>query len=327
MSESDREFGTTGPVDRDDDDKKLESLGYVPSFKREFSNLATVRDRHLIFPSFSLLSFCNASCYYTDQLCVQYHGVSFLNLYAMNLTLSTDRAFAHLSQLHSIPRCSWEALRQYVNNRMHMVFYDSIRVIPFRRRGAGFLEPSCVLLSVGHPLSPSALSTDHFTGTSIAEIVSAFPTCGGLCVSLTTAPNLTFTHQVSCQIHCIFAARAQEAPTNRECFFPAGPPVELNNSKVGWVVGWLNILGQVAGISSTEFGLSSMIWAAVVVAKDGNYVVTSGKVVGLFAALLILHGILVRFSPCPLGGCESPYDMGVKTPFLGLRRIVLRRVI
>lgn len=25
-----------------DDDQKLESLGYVPSFKREFSNLATV---------------------------------------------------------------------------------------------------------------------------------------------------------------------------------------------------------------------------------------------------------------------------------------------
>jgi len=28
-----------------DDDRKLEELGYVPSFKREFSNLATVR-RH-----------------------------------------------------------------------------------------------------------------------------------------------------------------------------------------------------------------------------------------------------------------------------------------
>jgi len=60
-------------------------------------------------------------------------------------------------------------------------------------------------------------------------------------------------------------------------------------------VGWLNILGQIAGISSTEFGLSSMIWAAVVVAKDGNYEVTSGKVVGLFSGLLIPHGILVRF--------------------------------
>ena len=36
---------------------------------------------------------------------------------------------------------------------------------------------------------------------------------------------------------------------------------------VGWVVGWLNILGQIAGLSSTEFGLANMIWAAVVVGK------------------------------------------------------------
>lgn len=37
-----------------------------------------------------------------------------------------------------------------------------------------------------------------------------------------------------------------------------------------------------------------MIWAAVVIAKDGNYEVTSGKVVGLFVGLLLFHGTLVR---------------------------------
>ncbi len=37
---TDREYDTSNL--EDDDDKKLESLGYVPSFKREFSNLATV---------------------------------------------------------------------------------------------------------------------------------------------------------------------------------------------------------------------------------------------------------------------------------------------
>lgn len=30
-------------ISTDDDDKELEALGYVPSFKREFTNLATVR--------------------------------------------------------------------------------------------------------------------------------------------------------------------------------------------------------------------------------------------------------------------------------------------
>ena len=32
----------------------------------------------------------------------------------------------------------------------------------------------------------------------------------------------------------------------------------------------MNLLGQVAGVASTEFGLSRMIWAAVNVAYDGE---------------------------------------------------------
>lgn len=47
---SDREHGISGR-ETDDDDKKLESLGYVPSFKREFSNLATVRSSYIRFLS------------------------------------------------------------------------------------------------------------------------------------------------------------------------------------------------------------------------------------------------------------------------------------
>ena len=62
---------------------------------------------------------------------------------------------------------------------------------------------------------------------------------------------------------------------------------------VGWIVGWLNILGQVAGVSSTEFGLANMIWGAVVIGLDGNFEITAGKTVGLFVALLVVHGLLV----------------------------------
>jgi hypothetical protein len=51
-------------------------------------------------------------------------------------------------------------------------------------------------------------------------------------------------------------------------------------------------------VSSTEFGLANMIWAAVVVGTDGAFVVTQGKVVGLFCGLLVFHGILVRTAPC-----------------------------
>ncbi|KAF8756771.1 Amino acid permease [Rhizoctonia solani] len=94
-------------------------------------------------------------------------------------------------------------------------------------------------------------------GASIAEIVSAFPTAGGL-----------------------YTASAQLVPPKQRAI-------------VGWVVGWLNMLGQVAGVSSTEFGLSNMIWGAVVISKnDENFVVTQGMVVGLMAALLVVHGLL-----------------------------------
>ncbi|KAI0277853.1 APC amino acid permease [Russula aff. rugulosa BPL654] len=173
---TDREYGTSSL--EDDDDKKLESLGYVPSFKREFSNLATISF------AFSIMGLCSS----------------------VATTFNTPLLLGGPSSV------TW-----------------------------------CWILG----------ATMCFTlGSSIAEIVSAFPTCGGL-----------------------YTASAQLVPKRHR-------PI------VGWLVGWLNILGQVAGISSTEFGLSNMIWAAVVVAKDGKYEVTSGKVVGLFVGLLVFHGIL-----------------------------------
>ena len=92
-------------------------------------------------------------------------------------------------------------------------------------------------------------------GASIAEIVSAYPTAGGL-----------------------YSASALLTP-------------KKHRAKVGYVVGWLNILGQIAGLSSTEFGLSNMIWTAVQIVHP-DYIVTPGKTVGLFAALLCIHGAL-----------------------------------
>lgn len=92
-------------------------------------------------------------------------------------------------------------------------------------------------------------------GASIAEIVSAFPTCGGL-----------------------YTASAQLCPKHMR-------------ARVGYVVGWLNILGQIAGVSSTEFGLANMIWSAVVLVYP-DYVVTPYKTVGLFIGLLVIHGVL-----------------------------------
>ncbi|KAI0659621.1 APC amino acid permease [Cubamyces menziesii] len=163
--------------DSGDDDKLLE-IGYVPSFKREFSNIATISF------AFSIMGLCS----------------------------SVATTFNSPLFLGGPASVTW-----------------------------------CWILG----------ATMCFTlGASIAEIVSAFPTCGGL-----------------------YTASAQLVPKRHR-------PI------VGWVVGWLNILGQILGLSSTEFGLANMIWSAVVVGKDGNFTITPGKSVGLFAGLLVLHGIL-----------------------------------
>ncbi|KAG8699748.1 hypothetical protein FRC08_005127 [Ceratobasidium sp. 394] len=92
---------------------------------------------------------------------------------------------------------------------------------------------------------------------SISEIVSAFPTAGGL-----------------------YRPSARLVPPSKQAI-------------VGWVVGWLSVVGQIAAVTSTEFGLANMIWGAVVISKhDEEYVVTQGMTVGLTIGLLVVHGIL-----------------------------------
>ncbi|TFK24872.1 amino acid permease [Coprinopsis marcescibilis] len=166
----------------DDDDKELVAMGYKPSFKREFTNLATISF------AFSIMGLCSS----------------------ISTTFGT----------------------------------------PFTTGGPAsvtwcWILGACMCFTLG---------------ASIAEIVSAYPTCGGL-----------------------YTASAQLTP-------------KKYRAQVGWLVGWLNLLGQVAGISSTEYGLSTMILAAANVGTDGAFQVTPGKVVGLFAGLIIVHGLLNSMS-------------------------------
>lgn len=60
------------------DDKELEALGYAPSFKREFSNLATV----------NIMSYSthNRLTSLVDKLCFQYHVGRQIEVYAIQLT-------------------------------------------------------------------------------------------------------------------------------------------------------------------------------------------------------------------------------------------------
>jgi hypothetical protein len=49
LDKKDDVYDETTTVDTtDEDDKELVALGYKPSFKREFTNLATVRSQHFV---------------------------------------------------------------------------------------------------------------------------------------------------------------------------------------------------------------------------------------------------------------------------------------
>ncbi|KAJ3986958.1 APC amino acid permease [Lentinula detonsa] len=166
-----------------DDDKELVALGYVPSFKREFSNLATISF------AFSIMGLCSS----------------------IATTLNTPLLTGGPSSV------VW-----------------------------------CWILGASMCLA---------LGSSIAEIVSAYPTSGGM-----------------------YTASARLTPRKYR-------------ARVGWLVGWLNILGQIAGVSSTEFGLANMIWAAVFIAGSlmrRLYYINAfqAKTVWLFVVLLIVHGSL-----------------------------------
>ncbi|KAI4165237.1 MAG: hypothetical protein LQ342_001105, partial [Letrouitia transgressa] len=95
---------------------------------------------------------------------------------------------------------------------------------------------------------------------SVAELVSAYPTCGGLYY---TVSRLT--------------------------------PKEWIPS-ISWVTGWLNLLGQIAGIASSEYGASSLLLAAVSMGSDFTYAPTTGTIIGVMAALTVLTGFVNSLS-------------------------------
>jgi amino acid transporter len=91
---------------------------------------------------------------------------------------------------------------------------------------------------------------------SVAELVSAYPTCGGLYYTV-----------------------SRLAP---EEWVPS----------ISWVTGWINLLGQVAGVASSEYGSAQMLLAAVSMSRDFNYTPTAGATVGVMAALTVFCGIV-----------------------------------
>ncbi|QIW94681.1 hypothetical protein AMS68_000199 [Peltaster fructicola] len=106
---------------------------------------------------------------------------------------------------------------------------------------------------------------------SVSELVSAYPTCGGLYYTV-----------------------SRLAPRRHVAW-------------ISWIVGWLNLLGQIAGVASSEWGAAALLLAAVAMNSGTyvdpdtgstlfNYQPTYNQTVGVMAALTVLTGLVNSLS-------------------------------
>lgn len=95
---------------------------------------------------------------------------------------------------------------------------------------------------------------------SVAELVSAYPTSGGLYFTISRLAPREWVPSLS------------------------------------WITGWINLLGQVAGVASSEYGAAQMLLAAVSMGRDFNYTITANTTVGVMAALTVLTGVVNSLS-------------------------------
>jgi amino acid permease (GABA permease) len=95
---------------------------------------------------------------------------------------------------------------------------------------------------------------------SVAELVSAYPTSGGLYFTLK------------------YLVPIERVPLT------------------SWLCGWLNLLGQVAGVASTDYGCSQLLLAAISMGTEFRYQPTAGHTFGVMTAIVILHGFINSLS-------------------------------
>jgi len=95
---------------------------------------------------------------------------------------------------------------------------------------------------------------------SVAELVSAYPTSGGLYFTISRLAPKDWVPSLS------------------------------------WITGWINLLGQVAGVASSEYGAAQMLLAAVSMGQDFNYTITTNTTIGVMAALTVLTGLVNSMS-------------------------------
>lgn len=69
----------------------------------------------------------------------------------------------------------------------------------------------------------------------------------------------------------------------------------------------MNLIGQIAGSASSVYGAAQMLLAIVSIAKDATYYPTQGHVIGVMAALTIVHASINTLSTAWLNRLTRTY--------------------
>ncbi|KAK3685428.1 amino acid permease [Podospora appendiculata] len=106
---------------------------------------------------------------------------------------------------------------------------------------------------------------------SVAEISSAYPTSGALYFTIK------------------YLAPPQHVPI------------------IAWIDGWLNLIGQICGSASSEYGAAQMLLAAVSIGSDFTYTPTPGHIIATMAGLCIFHSAINSMSTAWLNHFAKSY--------------------
>lgn len=94
-------------------------------------------------------------------------------------------------------------------------------------------------------------------------------------------------------IACSVAELVSAYPTSGGLYFTVSRLVpDKWIAPISWYTGWINLLGQIAGVASSEYGAAQMLLAAVSMGRNFQWFPTTGLTVGVMAALMVFGGLI-----------------------------------
>jgi amino acid transporter len=90
------------------------------------------------------------------------------------------------------------------------------------------------------------------------------------------------------------AELASAYPTTGALYYWSAKLAKRHSAAWSWYTGWLNVAGQVGGTAGIDYGLSVFLQALI--ASQWNYTATPGRTILIYAAVLLVHGLLNSFA-------------------------------